>query len=133
MSVPWCSCCGDSFASSRLCRECKADPANAGWREASVHETELFEPDSIPSGGHRLADYQGSPLPSITDKQKQILGLIAYYGIKYPVMKRVRRNGIRVWIPTEAWTSKALEAEEIAWLVGCHRNYVLTVYQRMVS
>lgn len=118
---PPCAICDGTNATVRLCRTCRADPANAGWSERTMHLDRAWI-DSPPGDRHaseldarqRLADMRDRRLRQLAPRTQQILQLVGFYCITDYRRPRGKARGQREWIQYR----RPLHLAEVAFLVG---------------
>ena len=120
-----CAICDGTNDTTQICRECRADPVNAGWIE--TWEDEVEQPEQLPAG-QRLADVQERPIRPVTELQRIIIDM-ALRGemVTYVYRDRKgRRRGTRK-------RCEQLSYSEIARRLGCSKTYVATIVRAQLK
>lgn len=116
-----CAVCDGTNATTVLCSVCRADPANADWRDGNEVLTDQI--DSFSSTA-RVTPWE-RPVRTPTEKARMILCLLIRDDVPMPRRVRVRVGGVRQYVTQIA--PRQLTLREIARLVGCDHAYVLRV------
>lgn len=124
-----CSVCDDDLSTTRLCRACRADPANVDWCEgrAELH----IDADRMPAAGHRLSDLVDRPLREPSELHVRCLELMTRTIVDARAVRVRGPAGRRVWVLREE--RRPLRFREVAWLLDCSESYVRKTYRSVVE
>lgn len=130
---PLCAICDATNATMRLCRKCRADPANAGWSERTQLADRVWieGPPTDRGTGElgartRLAEMHDRRLRRLSVRTQQILQLVGLYQITDYVRPRGRARARSEWIQRK----RPLHLTEVAFLVGVTPGAVRNTLQR---
>ncbi len=122
-----CAICDCTNATTRLCRACRGDPANAGWIAEWEDTSTVPSLDTAAFSERHLAGIIGSTLPlEVTPKQLLVFKLLLTPKVctKARIDRRGRRRGTRR-------QSTAYTTREIAAMVGVCQQYVVKLRRRL--
>jgi hypothetical protein len=112
-------------ATAAICAACRHQPANAGWSSKPLGGAPIDEDRQGPIG-NRIASAGERRLRPIGDRRRAILQLVTSHTLRSPR----RTQGKAARRRPETWESHPLSFAEIAFLVGCSRQFVRKVVSR---
>lgn len=133
---PLCAICDVTNATMRLCRKCRADPANAGWSERTQLADRVWI-EGLPTdrgtgelgARTRVAEMHDRRLRRLSVRTQQILQLVGMYQITVYVRPRGRARTRAEWIQQK----RPLLLAEVAFLVGVTPSAVQNTLRRYES
>ena len=124
----FCAICDSTNLTTRLCRACRKDPANAGWSEHDLATPSSDVAELAERALRDLSAFEG-PLQPVPPGDRAILGLLYLYALRAPERPRGRQRGKTEW----CWRARTLTLEEIGFLIGKSRQAVGKRLQHLLA